>query len=145
MYKSLRNSTVPHFYLTLGRIKVQKGLARACAHSVMSSSLRYQFQSILWVVGKKRAHYIKCTHRFTHMCMPSSSVMFSSATPWTIARQTPLSIGFSRQAYWSGLPFPTAEDLPNPGIQPGSPALQSDSLPTELQGKPRSFMVLSYI
>ena len=45
-------------------------------------------------------------------------------------------MGFSRQEHWSGLPFPSPGDLPNPGIAPGSPALQADSLPTELQGKP---------
>ena len=55
------------------------------------------------------------------------------ATPRTVAYQAPLSRGFSRQEYWSGLPFPSAGDLPNPGIEPGSPALQADSLPTELQ------------
>ena len=44
-------------------------------------------------------------------------------TPWTVAYHAPLSMGFSRQEYWSGLPFPSAEDLPNPGIEPGSPAL----------------------
>ena len=54
------------------------------------------------------------------------------ATPWTIAHQAPLSMGFSRQEYWSGLPFPSPGDLPNPGIEPKSPALQADSLPTEL-------------
>ena len=58
------------------------------------------------------------------------------ATPWTIACQAPLSMGFSRQGYWSGLPFPPPGVLPNPGIEPRSPALQIDSLPTELQGKP---------
>ena len=57
-------------------------------------------------------------------------------TPWTAAHQTPLSMRFSRQGYWSGLPFPSPGDLPNPGIEPGSPALQADSLPTKLQGKP---------
>ena len=46
------------------------------------------------------------------------------ATPWTVARQAPLSMGFSRQEYWSGLPFPPPGDLPNPGIEPTSPALQ---------------------
>ena len=56
-------------------------------------------------------------------------------TPWTVACQSPLSMGFSRQEYWSGLPFPSPRDLPNPGMEPGSPALQADSLPTELQGK----------
>ena len=45
------------------------------------------------------------------------------ATPWTIAYQAPPSMGFSRQEYWSGLPFPSPRDLPNPGIEPGSPAL----------------------
>ena len=54
------------------------------------------------------------------------------ATPWTIAYQAPLSLGFSRQEYWSRLPFPSPGDLPNPGIEPGSPALKADSLPTEL-------------
>ena len=54
------------------------------------------------------------------------------ATPWTVARQAPLSMGFSRQEYWNRLPFPSPVDLPKPGIELGSPALQADSLPTEL-------------
>ena len=54
------------------------------------------------------------------------------ATPWTVAFQAPLSMGFSRQGYWNGLPFPSPGDLPDPGIKPGSPALQTDSLLTEL-------------
>ena len=58
------------------------------------------------------------------------------ATPWTIAYQAPLSMGFSRQEYWSGLPFPSPRDLPNPGIKPGSPALQTDALPSEPPGSP---------
>ena len=48
------------------------------------------------------------------------------------------SVGFSRQEFWSGLPFPSPGDLPNPGIEPGSPAVQADSLPPELPGKPDS-------
>ena len=59
------------------------------------------------------------------------------ATPWTVAYHAPPSMGFSRQEYWSGLPFPSPEDLPNPGIKPGSPALQTDALPSEPPGKPR--------
>ena len=61
------------------------------------------------------------------------------ATPWTIACQAPLSMGFPKQGYWSGLPFPLPGDLPDPGIElasPGSPALQVDSLPTEPPGLP---------
>ena len=50
-------------------------------------------------------------------------------TPWTVACQAPLSMGFPRQDYWNGLPFPSPRDLPDPGIKPGSPALQADSLP----------------
>ena len=53
-------------------------------------------------------------------------------TPWPVAFQAPLSMGFSRQENWSGLPFPSPGDLSNPGIEPGSSALQADSLPTEL-------------
>ena len=48
-------------------------------------------------------------------------------TPWTVAHQVPLFMGFSRQEYWSGLPFPSPGDLPDPGVEPGSPALQADS------------------
>ena len=55
-------------------------------------------------------------------------------TPRTVASQAPLSMGFSRQEYWSGLPFPSPEELPNAGIEPWSPAWQADSLPFELQG-----------
>ena len=58
------------------------------------------------------------------------------ATPWTIAYQAPPSMGFSRQECWSGLPFPSPGDLPNPGIEPRSPALQEDTLLSEPPGKP---------
>ena len=64
--------------------------------------------------------------------------MFDSLTPWTIAHHSPLSIEFSREEYWSGLPFPSPGDLPPPGIKPGSPTLQPDSLLSEPPGKPRS-------
>ena len=53
------------------------------------------------------------------------------ATPWTVAHQAPLSMGFPRQEYWSGLPFILQGDIPDPGIKSGSPALQADSLPSE--------------
>ena len=60
------------------------------------------------------------------------------ATLWTVAYQAPPSMGFFRQEYWSGLPFPSPGDLPDPGIEPGSPALQADALPSELPGKSSS-------
>ena len=58
------------------------------------------------------------------------------ATPWTVAHQAPLSVGFPKEEYWSKLPFPSAGDLPDPGIEPGSPALQADSLPSVLPKNP---------
>ena len=56
-----------------------------------------------------------------HVCVLSHAQLF--ATLWTVALQVPLSIGFSRQEYWSGLPFPTSGDLPNPGIEPTCPCV----------------------
>ena len=54
------------------------------------------------------------------------------ATLWTVAHQVPLPISFSRQEYWSGLPFPSPGDLPDPGIEPRSPTLQADALTSQL-------------
>ena len=62
----------------------------------------------------------------------SCSVVSDSVTPWTVAHQAPLSMEFSRQEYWSGLLFPSPGDLPNPGNESMSPALQVESLPSEL-------------
>ena len=58
------------------------------------------------------------------------------AAPWAVALKVPLSMEFSRQKYWSGLPFPTPGNLPDPEIEPRCPTLQADSLPSEPQGKP---------
>ena len=86
----------------------------------------YEYSSLIWgvVIG--------------YLCVVSvsRSVMSNSATPWTVVRQAPLSMEFSRQEYWSGLPFPSPGNLPNPEIEPGSPALQADSLQSELPEKP---------
>ena len=67
--------------------------------------------------------------------MKSLSCVRLVATPWTEEPGAPLSMGFSRQEYWSGLPFPSPGDLPNPGIEPRSPALQANALPSEPPGK----------
>ena len=58
-------------------------------------------------------------------------------TPWTVACQAPLNLGFPRQEYWSGLPFPSPGDLPDPGIKPASPAMADGFFTTELSGKPK--------
>ena len=62
--------------------------------------------------------------------------MSDSVTLWAVACQAPLSMEFSRQEYWSGLTFPSPGDLPYPGIEPGCPELQAESLPSEPPGKP---------
>ena len=64
-------------------------------------------------------------------------------TLWTAAHQTPLSMGFLRQEYWSGLPSPPPRDLPDPGIEPASPALQANSLPLSHQGFPFTGVTVS--
>ena len=89
-------------------------------------------------LGKSLEHYSqKCswTHDFPQGNGGGGLVIKSCPaleTPWTVACQAPLSVGFSRQEYWRGLPFPSPGDLSDPGIEPRSPALQADSLPTAL-------------
>ena len=67
--------------------------------------------------------------------MKSLSRVRLFATPWTVAYQASPSMGFSRQEYWSGLPFPSPGDLPDPGNEPRSPALEADALTSEPPGK----------
>ena len=73
------------------------------------------------------------------MCLVTQ-LCLTLCDPWMVARQAPLFMGFSKQEYWSELPFPSPGDLPDPGIKPGSPALQVDSLPSEPPGKPKTQM-----
>ena len=70
----------------------------------------------------------------SHVCVLSRVGLF--ATPWTVTCQAPLSMGFFRQEYWSGLPFPSTGDLPDPGIEPMSPVLVGGFFTTEPLGKP---------
>ena len=77
-----------------------------------------------------------CLLNFLKLKSVSRSVMSDSATPWTVAHQAPLSVGFSRQESWSGLPFPSAGGLLDAGIEARSPALQADWLPSGPRGKP---------
>ena len=80
----------------------------------------------------------------TCMCV-SRSVVSDLGTPQTEAYQASLSMGFSREEYWSGLLFPSPEDLSDPRIKPASPALQADSLPFELQESPEDVTVPNYL
>ena len=72
--------------------------------------------------------------------MRSLSCVWLFETPWTVAHQAPPSMEFSRPEYWNGLPFPSPGDLPDPGIEPRSPALQMDSLPQSHLGHPQLFL-----
>ena len=73
---------------------------------------------------------------FAEMKVKSLSRVRLFVTPWTVDYQAPPSMGFSRQEYWSGLPFSSPGDLTNPGIEPRSPALEADALTCEPPGKP---------
>ena len=77
----------------------------------------------------------------TGSCAVLSHWVVSDSLPWTVARQVPLSLGFSKQEYWSGLPCPPPGDLPKPGIEPRPPTLRADSLQSETPGKPSGVMV----
>ena len=79
------------------------------------------------------------------VCVLVASHIQLFATPWTVACQAPLSMEFTRQEYWCGLPFPSPGDLLHRGIEPGSPALQAYSLPSEPSWKPSQCSVMTYM
>ena len=85
-----------------------------------------------------------CVYACVFVLCSVASVMSVSATLWTVVCQAPLSMGYSRQEYWSGLPCPPPRDLLNPGIELRSPALQADSLPSEPPGKPQEILIITY-
>ena len=87
------------------------------------------FDSVLWI------------NQWSESEVKSLSRVWLFAIPWTVVYQASLSMGFSRQEYWSGLPFPSPGDLPVPGMEPRSPALQADALPSEPPGKPKPVKV----
>ena len=80
------------------------------------------------------------TFNYASLCVQLLSLVQLFGAPWTVAYQTPLSMGFSRQAYWNGLPFPSPGDFPKPEIEPVSPALAGSFFTTEPPGKPRDFL-----
>ena len=79
------------------------------------------------------------------MCVWVTQSCPTLVIPWTVTCQSPLSMGFSRQEYWSGLSFSPPGDFPNPRIEPRSPTLQVDSLPTEPPGKPPGWIIFHCI
>ena len=99
------------------------------------TSPAYQYKSDRIILHPLFCHLctLYCLRQFSSVQSLSRVRLF--AAPWTVALQASPSMGFSRQEYWSGLPFPSPGDLPDPGIEPGSPTLQADALLSEPPGK----------
>ena len=100
---------------------------RGRKESDMTERLHFHFQTVKNLPAMQEKVKVK---------VKSLSCVRLFATPWTVVYQAPPSMGFSRQEYWSGLPFPSPGNLPNPGIKPGYPAFQADALTSEPPGKP---------
>ena len=92
--------------------------------------------SAFYKITQIYVHNVKVKALVTQLCL-----IYGDPMDLTIACQAPLSMEFPRKKYWSGLPFPSSGDLPNPGIKPGSPALQADSLPSKPAGKPHIYII----
>ena len=124
------------------RMRVQKKKKKRNEMFVHSLNLE-KFPSQLFSQLSFQMGFLLLSHACwpTEVCECACQLLISVqvfVNPWTVARQAPLSIESSRQEQWSGLPFPSPGHLPNPGIEPGSPALQTDSLPSESPGKPKT-------
>ena len=110
-------------------------------HQILSWVLSWSFESESGHLPWNQGRSVNTYGPLNFMCSWWTEVKLLSrvqlfAIPWTVANGAPPSMGFSRQEYWSGLPFPSPGELPDPGIEPGSPALQADALLSEPQGKP---------
>ena len=111
------------------------------SHEIIVSLLTlFMILAVLNYIGKRSPEIIQVViqahFKTLKVKVKSLSRVGLFATPWTVAYQAPLSMRLSRQEYWSGSPFPSPGYLPDPGIEPGSPALESDTLTSEPQGKP---------
>ena len=119
-----------------------KGHRAPCLHNGVDSLVYFYIEKksrpALVVFGSITGWEWQCLVRMQmHVDAKSLSLVQLFVTPWTLAHQVPLSVGFSRQEYWSGLPFLPPVDLPDPGIKPGSLASQGDSLLLSHLGSPR--------
>ena len=97
------------------------------SHSVGVQSTVSGSRQLHLEVDRAHSSYMSWSHLHTYIHI-IAKLCLTLATPWTVSYQAPLSMGFSGQEYWNGLPFPSPGDLPDPAIEPGSPALQADSL-----------------
>ena len=113
-----------------------------------NSNVNPQEQRKRTINSSKKANITSSIHTRVCVCVyvcmvVTQSFVSDSVTPWTVACQAPLFMEFSRQEQQSGLSFPSPGDLPNPGIEPGSPTLQADSSPSEPQGSPYTYIPLT--
>ena len=142
LWKILKDMGIPNYFICLLRnlhasqeptvrtrhgttdwFKIGKGVCQG--YILLPCLFNLYAEHIMWKAGLKVKAKVQLLSRFR---------LF--ATTWTVAYQAPPSMGFSRQEYWSGVPLPPPGELPNPGIEPRSPALQADNLLHELPGKP---------
>ena len=117
-------------------------IAGYCNNLTRSSSHVFSRWPLLSCQACLKTHFkLRARNCMSNKVVSSSSLSLRCVqlfvTPWTVAYQAPPSMGFSRQEYWSGLPFPSPRDLPDPGIEPKSPAFQADALTSEPPGKPQ--------
>ena len=126
-----------YLFLTVRRLEVQDQGANLLGEKPLPD-----LQTVTLLLGSHTAKrgstkllYFLC------VCAHSLSRVWLFATPWTVVCQAPLSMGFSRQEYWSRLPFPPPGDLPDPGIEPVSPALAGGFFTTEPPGKSSRFLL----
>ena len=115
-------------------------------HFYTETNLKSIHFALLLLRERERESVCVCVCVYVH-ALNCSVVPDSFVTPWTVARQTPLSMGFLRQEYWSGLPFPSPGDLPHPGIEPASPvspALAGGFFTTDSPGKPIGTLLNKY-
>ena len=135
-----------------------RGSLKVCPHQ--KSGWKQNLLSVFSLCLRLYAHACFCLmfENFYYLCLScfividwvsewvkSLSHVWFFATPWTVAHQAPPSMGFSRQEYWSGFPFPSPGDLPNLGIEPRSPSLQADALTSEPPGKPTTRVQIWYL
>ena len=110
--------------MTIGKFFIKTCIQQICINDILSLC-----QS-LWVKNDGFLMFLKSPQSYWGCCCLVAKLMYnSSAAPWTVTWQAPLFLGFPRQEYWSGLPFPSSGDLPDPGMEPTSPALAGGFLP----------------
>ena len=108
-----------------------------CRHEMVSICVSV---CLLHFLPRHQSYWIRKKEKKVKLL--SRTLLF--AAPWTVGHQASPSLGFSRQEYWSGLPFPSPGNLPHPGIKPRSPTLQTDTLPSEPPGKPQESILFDY-